>query len=342
MTTHPCVFLFLPSTIHSPDTAKASMTTHLATCSRGKFLCPFFLYTPSMVRASMWNRWKRPWLPEGAPDACVHIIWSMVPSMCWKPSHDSWSGGSRCAGRQKSQSTLCPEHTGNSLGGIFRNLSFWSPSTLSLYREAFSILLLQVYLAVYLILGPCPFTHPSLFFSWCRCFLFLFVCLFAWFSLNMHCALSLMSVANWGIQHFRNAFIIIIIIIKLYKSVIVIYHYHYYYYCRCCCCSGCCYYHYFYFDLFFFFFDNGTPLSRPPQKLNKSSLKRGVVLGEGFIYTEIWRKGFWKRKFLKRNGLSLGWPFIMDSTSSLLLLLSLPWQPWYNLYWLTGLKTLTH
>ena len=79
-----------------PNDNKNSMTTtHLATCSSGKFRFPFFLYTPSMVRASMWNRWKRPWLPEGAPDACDHIICSMVRSVCWNPSHDSWSWWSR-------------------------------------------------------------------------------------------------------------------------------------------------------------------------------------------------------------------------------------------------------
>ena len=35
-----------------------------------------------------------------------------------------------------------------------------------------------------------PFTRPSPAFCWC----------FAWFQLNMYCALSLMSVANWGIR----------------------------------------------------------------------------------------------------------------------------------------------
>ena len=84
-----------------PNDNKNSMTTtHLATCSSGKFRFPFFLYTPSMVRASMWNRWKRPWLPEGAPDACDHIICSMVRSVCWNPSHDSWSWWSRWRDRQ--------------------------------------------------------------------------------------------------------------------------------------------------------------------------------------------------------------------------------------------------
>ena len=89
---------------------KNSMTTHLATCSSGKFRFPFFLYTPSMVRASMWNLWKRPWLPEGAPDACDHIICSMVRSVCWNPSHDSWSWWSRCRDRQYGHCKLCAQN----------------------------------------------------------------------------------------------------------------------------------------------------------------------------------------------------------------------------------------
>ena len=51
---------------------------------------------------------------------------------------------------------------------------------------------------------------------------------------------------------------------------------------------------------------SGTPLLRPPSKSTKRGLRRVMVLGKEFIYTEVWRDGFQKKWSLKRAVLDLG------------------------------------
>lgn len=67
------------------------MSNYLPVLSSGNAKLLFFLRIPCKVTASIWYLWKSPWLPEGVPAACDHIISSIVFTLCIYPSRDCGS-----------------------------------------------------------------------------------------------------------------------------------------------------------------------------------------------------------------------------------------------------------